>query len=402
MPSLQVNINNFPDGGIIKVNGTEVFPKTPAPGTPTPTPTPTPIPNDFNHVISPSLGRNLNSILASMLNEGDKILLKNGNYNLSEIIFPPGIIFTGESHNAIINASSTAPYLIHEQSNSIISNIRFNNPGKTKTILISGKQQNWKVDSCFFQNSTIAVIAEDLDRATPTAGHGWITNNIGFGSKLTTLQGQTNITVTGNDFRDKIGGSEIIDFNYNVRNCLVENNNFTGLVLSEEVIDMVGGNSTLTTGNTVRRNKISGNFRTGIRPSKSATNNVIEENEITWEAGPNAHIGNIYMYGSGSTGFSRPNGNKILNNILRGGRVGIEMSGAERNTITGNNISGCEIGIDVLDQTIYGDAIPCSGNNITGNTISNIGYGIYMKNSPSNTFSPNNITNWSKGKTYGI
>jgi len=401
MPSLQVLINNFPDGADIKVNGGIVPTATPSP---TPGPTTTPIPNDFNHVITPSLGSNLNSILPSMLNEGDKILLKNGNYDLNEITFPPNIVFTGESHSAIIAANSAAPYLIHEQSNSIINNIRFNNPGKTKTIFVSGKQTNWKVDHCYFQNATIAVIAEDLDKAAPTAGHGWITNNIGIGSKLFTLQGQTNITVTGNDFRNR-NGSEFADFNYNVRNCLMENNTFinpSGYSLSEEVIDMVGGNGTITDGNIIRNNTIIGNFRTGIRPSLSATNNIIEGNTIEWQAGPNAHIGSIYLYGKGTTGFSRPNGNKIRNNTLKGGRVGIEMSGAERNTITGNNISGCEIGIDVVDDTIYGDVIPCSGNNITGNNISNIGYGIYVKNSPSNTFSPNNITNWSKGKTYGI
>ncbi len=42
MPTLQVLINNFPEGGYIKVNGVNVFP-TPLP-TPVPTPLPTPIP----------------------------------------------------------------------------------------------------------------------------------------------------------------------------------------------------------------------------------------------------------------------------------------------------------------------------------------------------------------------
>jgi len=408
MTSIQVLINNFPEGASIKVNDGIIPTATPTPvpeptPAPTPGPTPTPVPSNFDYIIEPSTPA-LNSILSSKLTPGKKVLLKNGNYTLNEMIFPPNVSLIGESHNAIITANSAAPYLIHLQSNSLIQNIRFNNPGKTKTIFVSGKQTGWKVDSCYFQNSTIAVIAEDLDKAAPSAGHGWITNNIGIGSKLFTLQGQTNVTITGNDFRNR-NGSEFADFNYNIRNCLMENNkliNSSGFHMSEEVIDMVGGNGTLTTGNIVRNNTIIGNFRTGIRPSLSTSNNTIEGNTIEWLPGPTTHIGNIYLYGKGSTGFSRPNGNKIRNNTLKGGRVGIEMSGAETNTITGNNISGCEIGIDVLDKTIYGDAIPCTGNNITDNTISNIGYGIYMINSPDNTFSPNNITNWSKGKTFGI
>jgi parallel beta-helix repeat protein len=335
----------------------------------------------------------LNQVLSSTAKSGNSILIKNGNYNLTTFKPPANIKIKGESENTVINASDV-PYLIYLKSNSSISNLTFEHTGRTKTIYVSGQQTNWKVDNNYFIDSDIAVIVENLTSSNkPTSGYGQITNNKGLHSKLSTLQGTVHNLLSGNKFYDKTG-SEIIDFNYNTHYNVVENNEFInkqGYSLDQEVIDMVGGNSFTNSNNIVRNNKIVGNFQTAIRPAKSAVNNTITDNYIEFKSGNTQNIAAIYLYGDG--GFSTPKGNKINNNTIIGGKVGIELSGSETNEIKNNNISNTIKGISLVKKSSsgYGSSISPKNNTISKNIIHNIDYGIYTKSSPNNTITKDNI-----------
>lgn len=338
-----------------------------------------------------------NQVLASTVKSNNKVIIKDGIYDLNPINLPPNVRIDGQSKNVIIKSTITDPqYLIDLKSNSYMSNMTFDNASKSFTFnLIGDNIINWQIDNCHFIKCE-ALKVVNLNKGFPTNGYGKFVNNTGLYSKLGYIQGVRDITIQNNDFRN-YNGSEFFDFNYNVHNCLFDNNKFInapGFSISQEMIDMIGGNSLYTNNNTITNNTLISNFQSGIRPAKTATNNIIENNYIEWLPGPVSHAGSIYMYGSGSTDFAWPKGNKIRNNTIKGGRVGIEMSGAKDNTITGNKISGCKIGINVVNKTIYGDTLPCIGNVITDNIIDNIDYGIYIKASPNNTIKNNPITNY--------
>ena len=193
-------------------------------------------------------------------------------------------------------------------------------------------------------------------------------------------------------------GSEILDFNYNVHNCLVENNQFInsdGYSISEEVIDMVGGDGYYTDNNIIRGNKIIGNFQTAVRPSLSARNNIIENNYIEWRPGKTANEALIYLYGKNSD-FSTPQGNLIKNNILVGGKSGVTLSCAKSNTISGNSINGGMNGITLTNNSIYGADLPAFENKVSDNNIHDVNCGILVQGSPNNTISGNTIINFKK------
>ncbi len=338
----------------------------------------------------------LNEVLNSTVKSGNSVLIKDGIYNLTTFKPPANINIKGESENTIIKAANV-PYLIYLKSNSTIDTLTFKHTGKTKTIYVSGQQINWKVDNNYFIDSDIAVIVENLTSSNkPTSGYGQITNNRGLHSKLSTLQGTTHNLLSGNKFYDK-NGSEIVDFNYNTHYNTVENNEFInnpGYSLDQEVIDMVGGNSFNNDNNIVRNNKIIGNFQTAIRPAKSAVNNTITDNYIEFKSGKVSNIAAIYLYGDG--GFSTPKNNKINNNTIVGGKVGIELSGSENNDILNNNISNTLKGISLVKTSSsgYGSSISPKNNTVSNNIITNIDYGIYTKSSPTNNISNNIITNY--------
>jgi len=284
------------------------------------------------------------------------------------IVIPKSVTLDGMP-GAIIRTN--APELLQVQSSDIIRGITFEHIAKGRTINIKGNvMQKWRIENCHFINADIAIIAETITPAMPVSGLGYIINNTGIGSKLCTLQGQVGVTIAGNVFKNR-NGSEFADFNYNVHRCLMESNTFInapGYSLNEEVIDMVGGDGTANSGNIVRNNRIIGNFKTGIRPSLSAHDNIIEENYIEWLPGKIDHEASIYLYGKGN-GFSVPKRNKILNNIIIGGKNGIELSDAQDNIIEGNTIKGASRGVALVKNSLYGDDIAPRNNTVTGNTI---------------------------------
>jgi len=337
-----------------------------------------------------------NQVLASTSKPGNSIFVKNGNYDLTTFKPPENVLIEAESKNAIIKAANV-PYLIYLKSNSQINNFTFTHTGKTKTIYVSGQQTKWKVKNNHFIDSDIAVIVENSTSSNlPTSGYGEIINNTGLHSKLSTLQGTVHNLLSGNKFYDK-NGSEIVDFNYNTHYNTLENNEFingSNYSIDQEVIDMVGGNSFNNANNIIRNNKIIGNFQTAIRPAKSAIDNTITNNYIEFKSGKVQNIAAIYLYGDG--GFSTPKGNKINNNTIVGGKVGIELSGSDNNEVIGNNISNTSKGISLVktSSSTYGSSISPKNNTVSDNIIDNIDYGIYTKSSPDNNINNNHITNY--------
>ena len=300
---------------------------------------------------------------------GDTVYINAGTYNLTEVHPASNVTIQGATVSGVIINVSDA-YVIYLISGSIVKTCTFNCSGKVKVIYISGTQTNWRVEGCYFINADIAVIAENLTTSMPAACNGYIVNNTGTGSKLSTLQGQNGVTVTGNNFHDR-NGSEFLDLNYNVHYCLIENNEFVnaaGFSISEEMIDMVGGNSTTQNNNIVRNNKIIGNFQSGIRPAKSANDNIISGNYIEWRDGSVTQEAAIYLYGD-TTDFNIPKRNQIINNTIVNGKCGIELSNANDNIITGNTISNCTRGIALIRNSIYGADILPVNNTVSGNTL---------------------------------
>ncbi len=191
-------------------------------------------------------------------------------------------------------------------------------------------------------------------------------------------------------------GDEFFDFNYNVHYVLFENNTFInadGYSIIEEAVDMVGGEGYTNSYNIVRNNKIIANFQSGIRPAKSAIYNTIENNYIEFKKGKVINIAGIYLYGDG-TDSSTPKGNQIIKNTIVGGNSGIELSGADDNSVTENMVSGSDRGISLVKDSFYGaDAAP-KNNKISQNVIYNINYGIYTSSSSNNVITNNVINNY--------
>lgn len=301
------------------------------------------------------------------LRPGDYRKIPAGVYDInpsSPIIIPKSVTLDGTG----VTIRTHAPELLQVQSSDIIRGITFEHTAKGRTINIKGNiMQKWRIENCHFINATIAIAAINQIKEYPNSGYGHIINCTGVGSKLATLQGQHDISIVGNEFHDK-NGSEMIDLNYNNQHCLIENNKFinaTGFSLGEEVIDIIGGNGLPQNDNIVRNNRIIGNFQTGIRPAKTACNNIIENNYIEWIPGRVPHNASIYLYGSGAV----PTGNKILNNTIVGGRCGIELSHADKNIVTGNTIRGVSRGIALVRNSLYGDDVAPNHNTVTGNRI---------------------------------
>jgi parallel beta-helix repeat protein len=336
----------------------------------------------------------LNEVLSFTAKSGNHLCIKNGDYSLSTITLQPNVIIECESNNAIIEAADVF-YLIYLKSDSTIKGCTFDHINKTKTIYASGDQKNWHVENNYFINSDIAVLVENLKTGFPTSGYGYIINNKGLHSKLGTLQGTRNMTITGNNFSD-LEGDEFFDFNYNVHYVLFENNTFInadGYSIHQEVIDMIGGNGYTNSYNIVRNNKIIANFQCGIRPAKSAIYNTIENNYIEFKEGNAINIASIYLYGGG-TAFSTPKHNQMIKNTIIGGKSGIELSGADDNLVTENIISGSDRGISLVKDSFYGADVAPKNNIISQNVIDNINYGIYISSSPDNVISNNIITNY--------
>lgn len=356
-------------------------------------------------------GTTLNQVLSGVGNgigkSGNHICIQKGNYNLSTIIdMQPNLIieceYQDDSNRAYITGSAPTSdnQLISIKSDSVIKNCTFDHKGFT--IAAMGAVDGWRVENNYFLNSVIAVFVHDdtLVSGNPKHGNGFILNNKGLHSKLSTLQDTTGVTLRGNSFADR-NGPEQVDFNYNVYNVLMEYNTFINgpeFTLSEEVIDMIGGNSFNNSNNTVRYNTIIGAFRTGIRPAKSANDNILDHNYIKFIQGTSTvvNVAGIYFYGGGND-FSTPKRNKVTNNTIIGAKVGIELSGTNDNTVTGNDISAVSKGIAVMKDSSsgYGASQVAKNNIITGNTIDNVDYGIYVQSSLlTNTISPNTITNF--------
>jgi parallel beta-helix repeat protein len=346
----------------------------------------------------------LNEVLSFTAKSGNHVCMKNGDYSLSTITLQPNVIIECESNNAIIKAADVF-YLIYLKSDSTIKGCTFDHKGKTKTIYVSGEVKNWKVENNYFINSDIAVLVENLNTGVkkyadisnnfPTSGWGSVINNKGLHSKLITMEGTRNIIVTGNYFTDR-KGSEFADFNYNVHYVFFDNNTFinnNGFSLSEEAIDMIGGNGYMNSYNTVSNNTIIGNFQSGIRPAKSAIYNTIENNYIEFKKGIIINIADIYLYGGG-TDFSTSKQNQIIKNTVIGGKSGIELSGADDNFVNQNTISGSERGISLVNDSFYGATVAPKNNIISQNVIYNINYGIYISSSANNVINNNNITNY--------
>lgn len=337
-----------------------------------------------------------NQVLSRTGGSGNHVCIQNGNYSLSTISdLQSNVIIECES-NAIIKGTTTSavPYLIYLKSDTTVKNCTFDH--SRKTIFASGNISNWHVENNYFINSAIAVLVENLETGSgfPASGYGYIMDNKGLHSKLTTMEGTRNITVRGNTFSDR-NGPEFVDFNYNVHYVILENNTFingSGYSISEEVIDMIGGNSYSNSNNIVRNNTIISNFRSGIRPAKSASNNIIENNHIEFKPGRATNIAGVYLYGGGSA-FSTPKNNQIVNNTIIGGTAGIELSGANDNTVDGNTISGSVRGINLVRDSFYGSDVAPENNTVTNNTIDNTDYGIYIESSPNNFVNNNDITN---------
>ncbi len=397
MTSIQVLINNFPEGGTIKVNGIlpTILPTgtpTPGPGTPTPfptTPTPTPTPTSFDYIITQDMGSNLNSIFSSMLKSGKKTLLKNGNYTLSGITFPQGAWLEGESHNAIINAGGSSTYLITLGSNDTIKKIAFRSTTGQKFFLASGTTNSFTIDENYFYGTTNAVTVKDA------TGSGTIINNTGLNARLGTLSGTRNNIVKNNVFKNH-SGDEFFDFNGNAHFNTLEGNTFTndaGFTLTDEAIDMIGNN----TNNILRNNYVKGNFQRALRPSYEASDNLIENNYFEYIPGVTPNGGGIVLWNSGAIPSKIPKRNRVIGNTIKGMTNGINLSGAQDNIVTGNKISNCIKGINIQKDTYKGASAESSGNTVQNNDIYDVDYGIYWVASPNNIVSGNNITNYRKG-----
>ncbi|PWB52284.1 MAG: hypothetical protein C3F06_08775 [Candidatus Methanoperedenaceae archaeon] len=381
-----------------------------------PTPLPTPLPSSCSYIIytdgktvyakkvgtgNIEFSGTFNEVLSFTAKSGNRVCIKNGDYSLSTITLQPNVVIECESSNAIIKAADVF-YLISLKSDSTIRGCTFDHKGKTKTIYVSGDVKNWHVENNYFINSDIAVLVENLKAGFPISGYGYIVNNKGLYSKLGTLQGTRNITVTGNSFSDR-EGPEFFDFNYNVHYVLFENNTFInadGYSIIEEAIDMVGGDGYSNSYNIVRNNKIIANFQSGIRPSKSAIYNTIENNYIEFKKGKVTNIAGIYLYGGGSD-TSTPNHNQVIKNTIIGGKSGIELSGADDNFVTENIISGSDRGISLVKDSFYGANVAPKNNIISKNVIYNINYGIYISSSPNNVVTNNVINNYKITDIFG-
>ena len=339
----------------------------------------------------------LNEVLSSVGTLGTRLLIKNGAYSLTPIHLPTNIYIECESNNAILKTASPDEFIIYLNSNSTIKGCTFD--GHNKPIYVKDNVVNWRVENNHFINAKIAVDIENLTSdPLPTSGYGVITNNTGIGSKLVTLMGTRNITISNNVFRNLNDNSEFADFNYNVHFVTFENNSFInddGYSIDEEAIDMIGGNGFTNSENIIRNNTIIGNFQSGIRPAKSAVNNIIENNYIKYTPGRVINEAGIYLYGDLAT-YSTPKYNTIRNNRIIGGKYGIVLSGADNNNIYGNTLSGMQYGIGLVKDTIYGANDAPKHNYVWNNNIFDVDYGIFISNSPNNALKSNTIISWIK------
>ena len=326
-----------------------------------------PVPGSHN--ITVTTVPELQDALSHAVSE-DKITIMPGTYDLGSTAYtlPANVQVIGTAKETTIVKSTATPYFMTMVSDCQVKNITIKH--NAKTIFIPSSSTNFRVENNHFEGAVIAVLVQDLTTAAPTGGHGYIVNNTGLHSKLATLQGVKGTQVKNNVFKDR-NGDEFLDLNYNCQECLIEDNTFEnnpGYSISQEMIDMVGGNNLPQNGNIIRGNRIKGNFLSGIRPGITTHGNIIENNYIEFVQGSITNYDGIYCYGKG-TPDSIPTQNIIRNNTVVGCLNGIVMNSSNDNEITGNTVKNCEKGIALLKHGLYGVDLAPSNNLVSKNTI---------------------------------
>ncbi|KYK23105.1 hypothetical protein AYK24_01440 [Thermoplasmatales archaeon SG8-52-4] len=254
-------------------------------------------------------------------------------------------------------------------------------------IIISNKGQGVrlvKTDNTISSNSFIN------DGLRGSSSHNTIYNNTVNGKPLVYLEdvsnkvidyeaGQiilfncNNIIIENLDLSNTDTGIQIYKTNY----CRIRNNNFSdnglGIILDGGRNNITGntfsgkgygisfseGNINIITGNNIYCKK------GGIYGGGISNDNIIIGNNISSSNGSGIVIsGHIYF---------PCNNNIIQSNTIACKHSGISLSSSLYNNVTGNTISNTNYGIFM--ESWYG---PCSNNNIMGNNILNNNYGIFI------------------------
>jgi parallel beta-helix repeat protein len=134
----------------------------------------------------------------------------------------------------------------------------------------------------------------------------------------------------------------------------------------------------------IEGNDITGNYYYGVYFFYSSDNSLAENNITATTNGPGLNI----LYSS--------NNNNIAENNITKNPEGIVVSYASNCSILENNIEDGNRGISLVGDPSH-SGFPPSGNNISGNRITNSTYGIYILAASDNDISANDITNSNKG-----
>jgi parallel beta-helix repeat protein len=270
-------------------------------------------------------------------------------------------------------------------------------------IIISNKGQGVRL---VYSNNTISGNSFIDDGLRGDSSHNIIYNNTVNGKPLLYLEHKSNkvidyevgqiilfncynIIIENLDLSNTDIGIQI----YKTNNCKISNNNFSdngnGIIIDGGKNNITsntfagkgygicfrGGDNNIIIGNNIYCEK------DGINGGGISNDNIIIGNNITSNNGSGIIIsGHIYF---------PCNNNLIKGNTIKSKNSGISLSSSVYNNVSGNTISNTKYGIFI--EGWYG---PCSNNTIMGNRILNNNYGIYIDpHSKSNIIYHNNFIN---------
>jgi parallel beta-helix repeat protein len=335
---------------------------------------------------------------------GDTVNVAAGTYN-ENLVISKQLTLNGAQHGvtavgrtgdeSIINAANPSVYVVEITAGGVTLDgftiTGMANAGENQAAVITQG-----VDNCVITNNILTDNYKDAINLFSTGGNysdsNTVSNNVingpaGYATFGIKIKGSHN-TISGNK---------------------VYNTDTPIHIWSYDASETASPDYNVISGNTIGKGAGTAAYKWGVN-IKTGHYNTVTNNTIT-----DAEFAAIYLYTSDRMQTEgdfdpRPANNTISGNTISGGEVGIAlMEGARNNTISGNNISGTSVaGILGSLSRWPGDFstdpssrlvgtpqeyLQITNNSIEDNTISNCGHGIAMEYADNNTLTGNTIQN---------
>lgn len=367
--------------------------------------------NDMNTIIAAATAANASG--------GGTVLIKRGVYNANgSKTLPANVCLVGEGMGTVLRMTNTSyTHFLTLSDNDCVRNLeidgslRADGLGRANTFFIHNGHTNIWIQNVYnYRTDVVVLLVHDLVATTTNIT---VSDNHLYNSKLGTVEDthggfMDNIDFANNliNFDENYAFGEMFDYNVSQNVTLIGNQFYaTGFArFTDEAIDMSGEQDNAKfIGNTVV-----GNFQRGIKVGSNSKDVVVADNYFeykTWtptgsDPSPVTLQDGISLWANGHTG-AQPTGVKVANNTVVA--APITLSGVLYASVIGNTIRDYTGSCLLLQRDTYlSSDSPTEFNSITGNTLKDCGVGIDLVDTTYNTITANTIISTTTSMTYGI